>query len=333
VTGDVGRPGLSLDTGARRRLAAAAIVVLGVVFLFLAPQQPRRYDNDQYIYADTVARMKGGDSYYRAASDSYKAVGGSVETTRAFRPPTAFLVWRWTPTSMLWPAYVMLVAVATGLLLLSVTTTPIVAPLVTIYLLALGRVSVEYLFVELWAVPLVAATLVEVDRRRWRAAAVFALVTTAVREISGGLLLGGLLAAVMRKRPWRSWLVALVVAGALYAVHVVLLRPYLGAHGTEAKLFGTGSVGTVLDMAGFQLPADRVLGGLIWALALVNVVRTGRFPDLAFFVTLPLLGLVADRPYWGAIVVPFLILWAAEEVVTVARVAGRRARTSGLRRS
>src|SRR5204863_9141712 len=105
-------------------------------------------------------------------------------------------------------------------------------------------------------------------------------------------------------------------------VHVVLLQPYLGAHGTEAKLLGTGSVGTVLEMAGFQLPAGQVLGAVVWALALVNVVRTGRFPDLAFFVTLPLLGLLADRPYWGAIAVPFLILWAGEEVAALV-AAGR----------
>ena len=67
-------------------------------------------------------------------------------------------------------------------------------------------------------------------------------------------------------------------------------------------------------MAGFQLPAGRAIGPVIWALAIVNVVRTGRFPNLAFFVTLPILGLIADRPYWGAIVVPFLILWAGEEL-------------------
>ena len=69
-----------------RRVAAAAIIVLGAVFLFAPPQQPHRYNNDQFIYAHTVARMKRGESYYRAASDSYKAVGGSVETTPGPEP-------------------------------------------------------------------------------------------------------------------------------------------------------------------------------------------------------------------------------------------------------
>jgi hypothetical protein len=316
LTGSDGNGGA---LNARRRVAAAAILVLGAAFLFSPPQQPHRYDNDEFIYAHTVARMKRGESYYRAASDSYKAVGGSVETTRAFRPPTAFLLWRSIPTSLLWPAYVLLVAVATGLLLLEVTTAPLVVPLVTIYLLALGRVSVEYLFAELWAVPLVAATLLEIDRKRWRCAAGLALVATAVRELAGGLLAGGLLAALMRKQPWRPWVAALVAGGALYALHTHLLEPYLGAHGTEAKLLGTGSIATVFHMAGFQLPAASALGAVIWALAVVQVIRSGQFPNLVFFVTLPLLGLIADRPYWGAIVVPFLIFWAGEEVAALAR--------------
>jgi hypothetical protein len=305
-------------------MATAAVIVLGAVFLFLPPQQPRRYDNDQYIYAGTVARMRQGNSYYRAASESYKAVGGSVETTRAFRPPTAFLVWRWIPSSMLWPSYVLLVAVATGLIMLRVTTVPLAVPIVTIYLLALGRVSVEYLFVELWAVPLVAASLLQIDHHRWRLAAAFAVAATAVRELAGGLLLGGLLAAVVRKQPWRPWLVGILGAAALYAVHARLLQPYLGAHGTEAKLIGTGSVLTVFRVAGFQFPAEPLVGGVIWLFAVVNVVRRGLFPNMAFFVTLPLVGLLADRPYWGAIVVPFLMLWAAEEGVYLVTRIGRR---------
>lgn len=320
------------------RLAAVAIVVLGAVFVFLPPQQPQRYDNDQYLYADTVARMKDGDSYYRAAADSYEAVGGAVETTRAFRPPTAFLAWRWIPTSLLWPAYVIVVAVATGLLLLATTRVPLLAPLVTIYLLVLGRSGVEYLFVELWAVPCVAASLLFVERKRWGAAAAFALLATAVRELAAGLVLGGLLAAVVHRLPWRQWAVALLAGAGLYALHATLLSPYLSAHGTEAKLLGTGSVGAMLDMAGFQLPAAQAVGLVIWVLAVVHIVRTGRLARLGFFVSLPLVGLVVDRPYWGGMVVPFLLLWAGEEVAELAapiaaRVDRRPARTSARRRS
>jgi hypothetical protein len=308
-----------------RRLVAAAVIVIGAVFLFLPPQQPGQYDNDQLIYARTVAGMKHGKSYYRAASDAYRSVGGAVETTRAFRPPTAFLLWRWIPTGLLWPSFVVAVAVASGLLLLRVTTVPLVAPVVTIYLLALGRVSVEYLFVELWAVPLVAATLLAVERRRWWAAAVFAVFATAVRELAAVVLVGGLVSALVHRRPWRPWAASIGAAGALYVLHAALLQPYLVNRGTEAQLLGTGSLGGMLDMAGFQLPAHQVLGAVLWALAIVGLVRTGRLALLGPYAMLPVLGLLVDRPYWGAMVVPFLIVWACEGVVEVRRLSTRSA--------
>jgi len=313
------------QTRAHRRVAAAAVIVLGAVFLFAPPAQPRRYDNDQFIYAQTVARMKQGDSYYRAASDSYKAVGGAVETTRAFRPPTAFLVWRWLPASFLWPLYVLTVAVATGLLLLPSSRVPLAVPLAVIYLIALGRVSVEYLFVELWAVPCAAASFYFVDRRRSGLGAAFALLATAVRELAAGLVVGGLVSSLVHRESWRPWAIALASGIGLYALHAMLLDPYLGAHGTEARLLGTGSIGAALEMAAFQFPAPHVVGIVLWGLAVANVVRTGRLPFLAFFVSLPLLGLVADRPYWGAMVVPFFIVWAAEEVVALVGQVSPRA--------
>jgi hypothetical protein len=298
-----------------RRVAAVAVIALGAIFAFLPPQQPQRYDNDEFIYAHTVERMKHGSSYYRAAADSYREVGGRVETTRAFRPPTGFLLWRWIPTDLLWPAFVLAVAVATGLLMLPDTSAPLAVPVVTIYLLVLGRVSVEYLFVELWAVPLVAAAIWAAKRELWWLAASFGLLATAVRELAALILFGGLLEAVVRRKQWWPWAAAIAGGGILYGVHASLLAPYLAHRGTEEALVGTGSVGAALDMAGFQLPAHAVLGALLWGLALYNVVRTGRAFFLGPYALLPLLGLIAARPYWGSMVVPFLILWASEALV------------------
>ena len=295
-----------------RRVAAVTVLVLGAIFVFLPPQQPQRYDNDEFIYAHTVERMKHGSSYYRAAADSYREVGGRVETTRAFRPPTAFLLWRWIPTNLLWPSFVVLVAVATALLMLSDTSAPLAVPVVMIYLLVLGRVSVEYLFVELWAVPLVAAAIFAAKRERWWLAALFGLFATAVRELAALILIGGLLEAVVRRKPWWPWAAAIGAGGILYGVHASLLAPYLAQRGTEEALFGTGGVGAVLDMAGFQLPAHAVVGVVLWALALYGLVRTDRILFLGPYALLPLLGLIAARPYWGGMVVPFLILWASE---------------------
>ncbi|MCU1450517.1 MAG: hypothetical protein JWP02_2687 [Acidimicrobiales bacterium] len=306
-----------------RRLAAAAVVVIGVAFLFVPPQQPHVYDNDQLVYARTVAGMRRGESYYKAAAASYRSVGGAVETTRAFRPPTAFLLWRWIPTRLLWPSFVVAVAMVSGLLLLRVTSVPLVVPVVTIYLLTLGRAGVEYLFVELWAVPLVAAALLAVERRRWWAAAGLALVATAVRELAGVLLIGALAAAIVHRRPWRPWVASIAAAGGLYALHVTLLQPYLVARGSEERLLGTGSLGAMLDMAGFQLPAHQVVGALLWALAIVGLVRTRRVALLGPYAMLPALGLLADRPYWRAMAEPFLMVWAGEGVVALRRLSTR----------
>jgi len=302
-----------------RRVVAVAVIVLGAIFVFLAPQQPQRYDNDEFLYSHTVTRMKQGTSYYRAADDSYKEVGGQVETTRAFRPPTAFLLWRWIPTDLLWPSFVILVAVGTSLLMLPDTSAPLAVPVVTIYLLVLGRVSVEYLFVELWAVPLVAATIWAAKRERWWLAASLGLLAAAVRELAALILVGGLLEAVVhrKRKPWGPWAAAIAAGGVLYVVHASLLAPYLAHKGSEQALLGTGSVGAIFDMAGFQLPIHVVLGAVLWGLALYGLVLSRRIWFLGPYAMLPLLGLVAARPYWGGMVVPFLILWASEAGVAL----------------
>ena len=126
--------------------------------------------------------------------------------------------------------------------------------------------------------------------------------------------MGGVLSAVVRRRSWWPWVAAAAAAGALYGLHASLLAPYLAHRGSEEALLGTGSVGAVLDMAGFQLPVHQVVGILLWGLALYNLFRTGRAPFLGPYALLPLLGLIAARPYWGSMVVPFLILWAGEEL-------------------
>ena len=74
-----------------RTILATFQSVFPEVFVFVPPEQPRTYNNDQFIYAHTVARMKGGKSYYRAAADSYVEVGGQVGGMRGCA--------RWPP----WP--------------------------------------------------------------------------------------------------------------------------------------------------------------------------------------------------------------------------------------
>jgi hypothetical protein len=297
-----------------RHLVAVAVVMLCVVFALSPPEKPKVYDNDQYLYQDTVRRMRHGADYYEASERTFTAVGGTIETARGFRPPTAFLFWRLLPEGALWPAFLVLVVGATGMILLATGVAPLAALLTVLYLLVLGRFSVEYLFVELWAVPLVAGSLAAAASRRWWLAAGLALGATAVRELAVLLIVGGVWAAIAHRQRLRPWLTALVSAAALYALHVVLLSDHLGRHGTEARLLGTGSPGAAARMMGFQLPAALVVGPVLWVSGLVWLHRSGRLALAGPFAALPLLGLVADRPYWGALVVPFLLAWTYELV-------------------
>jgi hypothetical protein len=315
---------------AAHRVAAVAVVALCALAMVDPPDRPTQYDNDQFLYDQTVDRMRDGDGYYEAAAATFKSVGGAVETARAFRPPTAFLVWRWIPEGLLWPGYVVFVCAATGLLLLFASRAAIAVPIVVAYLLALGRVSVEYLFVELWTVPLTAGCLLAHQRRRDGVAAGCALVATAVRELAAPLVAGGLFAARIARRPLRPWAIAAAGGAALYGLHLLLLQDHLSSAGTEQELLGTGSLGAVVDIAGFQLPAGALLGPALWALALAALWRRGRAQValLGPLMLLPLVGLLVDRPYWGGMVVPFELLLAGELLSSLPSPRGRGARAT-----
>jgi hypothetical protein len=298
--------------GASRRVVGVTVVVLTAAFALSPPPSPKTYDNDQYLYQGTVRRMRAGQGYYEASEQTFRAAGGTIETARGYRLPTAFLLWRLLPERGLWPAYVIVVAGATALILLAGGVAPIAVLLCFLYLLILGKFSVEYLFVELWAVPLVAGAMVASVARRWWPAAGLALAATTVRELAVLLIVGGLLAALVRKHPTKPWVGALATAAVLYGLHIVLVSSHLGSHGTEGRLLGTGSLSAAAHMMGFQLPAGVVVGPLLWSAALVWLRRTDRLLAVGPYAALPLLGLVADRPYWGGMVVPFLLVWSYE---------------------
>jgi hypothetical protein len=303
-----------------RRVTAAAIVVICAVFAFRAPADPVRYDNDRI-----VSRMRSGEGYYDAAERTFEEVGGTIETARGYRPPTAYLLWRWLPHAALWPAYAMLVAASAGLVLLLLARNPWGPLLATVYLLALGSHAVEYLFTELWVVPLVAAAFVARRRGREALGAAMALTATAVRELAVTAIVGGVLAA-RRRVPW---LAALATAAVLYAIHARLVAPHLGDSGTEARLLGTGSVRAVVDMMGFQLPVHSLTGPVVWLLAVVGTWRARQLRLLGPHLLLPFIGLVVDRPYWGALVVPFTIVAAVDAVADVVTRRPRAAPDEG----
>ena len=307
-----------------RRVAAAAVLVAGAVFLFLPPQQPRRYDNDEYIYAH---RRRHEERRELLPGRSRLVPNGrrGGRDDESVPPADSFSSLAMDPDE---PAVAELRRDGGGRYRASPSEDherPLIAPVVMIYLLMLGRQRRVSLRGALGG----SARGGGPSRRR-------ASALVGCRRVGSGChcrtRARGRTAprrSVRRARPSEA-VAPMGWVGCrrrpLYLLHVALLQPYLVGRGTEERLLGTGSFGAMLDMAGFQLPAHQVVGALLWALAVVGLARTGRLALLGLYAMLPVLGLLADRPYWGAMVVPFLMVWACEGSGGAPRL--RRARMS-----
>jgi hypothetical protein len=324
------------------RVSALAIVAICTVFAFAGPLHPGSYVfEDHRVDASAVRHMKSGDGYYRAMNRAMiEAKVGPVHEARSFRTPTIFLLWRWLPGSppgSLWIPFVVMVGV-TGMLLVRYTTAPLVIPAVVLYLIITARTTYGgiYLMVEFWAAPFTAATLVAWRCGRPRRAAGFALAAFLVRELTGGLLLGGLVEAWRRRRDRVAWLVAVGLAVVATAVHWTLASSYLVAHGHEAPLLGTSRFpSSLLTALSFELPGPQLLWVPVWLMAVVNLVRRRELVPVALFVALPITALWIGRPYWMLVTIPFVLVWAAELLTEVglAKGSGRPVRRLYLRTS
>jgi hypothetical protein len=314
---------------AQRPLVAAAVALslaICAVYAIAAPARGQEYFVDQAINRVTVEHMRDGDGYYRAMDRALRQYNGPAGSARAFRLPTPFLIWRLLGSPRaIWLAYVLLVG-ATARVLASATDAPLVVPLVAWYLLRAARPHNaggfvdQYLIVELWTVPFIAGAIAASLRRRWWAAAALALVATSIRELAALLILGGLLAALAFRLPRRPWLAAIGAAAGILAAHVALVQSHLVAHGSEIALLGTGGVRRVFTMMGVGLPHGTVVGPVLWLLAAVRLAADReRALRYGLFLALPIVGLAVGRDYWGFLVVPFMIIWAAEGLRLVAR--------------
>jgi hypothetical protein len=134
-----------------------------------------------------------------------------------------------------------------------------------------------------------------------------------VRELAAGLLVGGLAAAQLFRKPRRPWLVAIAAAGAGYGLHTVLTSGHLVKHGAEIALLGTGGPSRAASMMGVALPRPTIIGPLLWAMAVVRLATDKQLRVLfALYVALPFTGFLVGRDYWGFMVAPFTIMWAGE---------------------
>lgn len=301
-------------------VCAAAVVAVCVLYAVVAPTRGHEHFVDQVINRETVDRMRAGAGYYPAMDRALRDHIGPASSVRAFRLPTAFLVWRVLPRRAVWLLFVALVGV-TAWLLMRLTATPWSGPFVALYLLHVARPHTsagfvdQYLLVELWTVPAVAGALLLWRRSRWAAAAGLALLAVAVRELAALLLIGGLLWALVWRRPWRPWALAIAGGVALVAVHAALTVPHLAAHGKEAALLGTGGARRVLTMLDVGIPGPQLVGLALWLLGGLVLARDRELACFAGpYYALPLVGLLVGRDYWGILVVPFAIAWSAQVV-------------------
>ncbi|GEM_PF-3393416 len=328
------RPELDRD---RRRLVlvAAACVAVGiVVYPIWAPGTYRR-QYDHVLFLRTAVLMRRGEGFYSATAHAFASGGIPLGRARAFRLPTVFLVWRMIPPSLLHATFLVLVVGGTSLLALRLTSTPQSAVIVAGYLLTSSQLPtshgaiLSWALVEYWALPLVFASLLAHRAARWWWAAALACLAALTRETTAPLLLGGLLFAQRRKLPRWPWLAMLGVFVSALGVHLIVASGHTVAHGTDAPLLGTGHFPTsVTHMVTYRpvLPLGATLA--IWAMAWWRVKQLQLLPLVGPILAIPLLGLFVERPYWGVVVMPFVLMWATELTAGSLRRASSRVRTT-----
>lgn len=292
----------------RRALPLAASAALGVAAL-VGPHDGVTYD--EHVYRSTVTKMRAGDSYYAATADALEPMYGPPSSVRAIRPPTLFWLWRWVPGGVAGLRVLFLVAAGVAAALAS-RVAGRVAPGAVVWAWALAAGGVlpgeveQFLLAELWALPLVFGAWVAWRSGRDTLAAALAVAATACREFAVLLVLGGLVGSyVDRDRRRAPWVVAGVVVAGLGIAHAVAAADVLTDSGYESPLLGTGFnvAERFARMAGFGLPARLVAGPALFGLALWACWRT-RSWFVVPLTALPAAAAFADRPYWGALVVP-----------------------------
>ena len=278
---------------------------------------------DHVTFLHTLSEMRRGAGYYPAYRASFRDYGIRLGGPRSFRFPGLFLLWRWIPPPALYAAFLIIVVGGTAAILLFLTRRPLLILPVVAYLLLAGRTpggahgGVEsWLLVEEWAAPLIAGCLLAWQRQRWWWAAGLAAAALLMREITLPLLAVGLVASIVVGHPRKPWLAAGFVGFGLFGLHSYLASTYTLPNGNEAALFGTGHPpSSVLGMTSWEVPGGVAVGFIVWALAAGRARHLGLIAwPAAGLLAIPLSGLLVDRPYWGLVVIPLAILWAAEEL-------------------
>jgi hypothetical protein len=240
---------------------------------------------------------------------------------RDIRPPLPFLLWRILPFEHLYIAYLVLVVGATSMVLLFATKYPLAVLPVTLFLLLAGRLpgsptSEAWLLAEVWTVPLIAGSYLAWKFRRWWWAAGLAALAVMTRELTFPVLVMGLVLAHRRGLPRRPWVVCGLASAAGLAIHFVIAAQHTVPWGNEAPFFGTSQgLLSAVHMMDWVLPNPEVLGLFLWLVAVVHLAR--HRDDWLFWplMLVPVAGFITNRPYWGLLFEPFMLLFVAEAAI------------------
>lgn len=290
-------------------LATAAVAAVGTVLAAVAadPVQPRRH-LDHIVYEATIRAVHHGQGAYDAFVASMDLIGADVDQVRVMREPWLFDGLALLPDRWLFGTFFAVVVLGSTLLAIPLVRLRPMALVVGGWLAiagTLGGVDAWLLF-ELWCVPLLLAACLAHTRGRDGWAAACCVGAFLIRETVVFLPLGFLVAALVARRPWRPWVASLAGCTVGLGVHWALARSHLEPGGHSAPLLGTGDIQAVAHMTAFLVVPDLV-GLLVWAAGLVCLWRTDLRPAIGL-AALPVVGLVADRPYWGWLAMPLCLV-------------------------
>ncbi len=303
-------------------------------------QAPRAAD--QQIGQLTLASMRDGGDYYESMATALRQVNDNPSEVRAFRQPLAFDLWSLLPSdNAVWVMACLWFAL-TGIVAGRASRHWWLGPIVTLYLCQIGRPFASdgsadaFLLLESWVTLFVMLALLAIRRGRMIGAVAVASAAVAWRELTGALAATTTAAWLWWERPWRRprqpvWIYAALVVvwmvvGWGLLRHADAAQDFLASDGRQAVLWGSGGLGSVVDMASYGVgPVFGVaawlvaIGGRIWRWR-VDVASRLETAAMSGLLAFPLLGLAVARPYWGMFLVPLFLLYAVETLVQVRAV-------------
>jgi hypothetical protein len=178
------------------------------------------------------------------------------------------------------------------------------------------------MLVEFWALPFLAGALLAWRRQRWWLSAALAGSAVLVRETAALFLVAGLVVAVIDRKPWRPWVLVLGTTAALATAHYAIASQYVLSHGTDEPLRGTARIPqSTLDMLTWPFQHQLLIAFFLvalWAAAAYGLAARRTMLPAFGLLSMPVLGFLVDRGYWGLVMVPLVVWLGTDALVELA---------------